>query len=137
MDKILKLLRQNGERITKSRSGIIQILTRSKYPVCVEEIIKLLKKNNIYINKTTVYREIEFLKKYKLIRNADFGDGKMRFEPLTQKHHHHVICVKCSRVEDIVLKTDIRLEQSRIQELVNYKVLNHSLEFFGLCPKCR
>jgi Fur family transcriptional regulator, ferric uptake regulator len=138
MENIISELKQAGYRITQARSIIIKILFNSKSPVTALELLSALEKEGVKVNKTTVYREVDFLLKEKIIKELDFGDGKKRYEmDLSDSHHHHVICLNCEKVEDIELKTDLDSEEKRITQEKKYKIINHSLEFFGYCPKCK
>jgi len=138
MENIISDLKQAGHRITQARSIIIKILFNSKSPMTALELLSALEKEGVKVNKTTVYREMDFLLREKIIKELDFGDGKKRYEmDLTDSHHHHVICLKCGKVEDIELKTDLLSEEEKIAHEKKYQIINHSLEFFGYCPDCK
>jgi Fe2+ or Zn2+ uptake regulation protein len=118
-------------RISKTREKIIRLLSKNQKPT---DAVYLTQK--IKVNKTTIYRDLENLLKENLITEIDFGDGKKRYEINSQKHHHHIVCKNCGKIED--LKSE-KLE-SEINNLINktknFMVLNHSLEFFGKCENC-
>jgi hypothetical protein len=63
--------------------------------------------------------------------------GLKRYELLQEGHHHHVICSKCRKVQDVVLKVDLDAEEHKIQKDTGFKIQSHSLEFFGLCTDCQ
>ncbi|HMR01620.1 MAG TPA: transcriptional repressor, partial [Candidatus Gracilibacteria bacterium] len=87
-------------------------------------------------NKTTIYREVYFLLEQNILVEIDFGDRKKRYESASSEHHHHIICLKCSKVQDIQLESDLSEDQKKIEQETNFKITNHSLEFFGLCNTC-
>ncbi len=134
---IIDDLKQKGFRITKIRKSILDIFQNNKHPLSASEIGKLLLKKDISANKTTIYRELDFLSEAKLVKDIDFGDGKKRYEALTNKHHHHAVCVNCGAVEDIELNLDISKDEKNIKDTKGFKVLDHSIEIFGLCKKCQ
>ena len=115
---------------------MLEIFTRNPTPLTTRDIILKLKQNHLNPNKTTVYREIEFLNNLGLITGVDFGEGKKRYE-LTRKHHHHIICIKCKTIKDISLEKDLGLDSSKIIKTTGFKPISHSLEFFGLCKNCQ
>ncbi len=112
-------------KLSKARISIVDILKKSKSPVSALSFIKKLK-----VNKTTVYREIDKLLKSEIVVEVDFGDGKKRYELNDLKHHHHLICLKCSEVKDIVIDEQFNTPK-------DFKVIRHNLEFFGYCALCK
>ncbi len=135
---VLQKLTQDGFRQTRARRRIIEILLSAKYPLTITEILGKLKKDfQISADKTTAYREMAFLMDRQLAREVDFGDKKKRYESNIGKHHHHLICTNCGRVEDFELKQDLAGEEARIAKNKKFKVTDHSLEFFGLCANCQ
>jgi Fe2+ or Zn2+ uptake regulation protein len=115
-------------RQTKARKAIIKIFEDSPLPLTAQEVNKI-----ISVNKTTIYRELDFLVKQNLLTQINFGDGLTRFEKI-KDHHHHLICDKCGKVEEVVLDESILFQPAN---KVNFTVTRHSLEFFGQCGNCR
>lgn len=134
---ILDKLRSKGFRLTKARKAIVSILIKSKIPMSAADLNDGLKGLGLHVNKTTIYREIDFLKSRQIIRELQFGDGKKRFESWPDNHHHHLVCVSCDTIECIELKGCLEAEEKRILKENNFKTINHSLEFQGLCANCR
>ncbi len=134
---ILNRFRSDGHRITKARENILKIFLASTVPISAAELNSCLVTVNVIVNKTTIYREIDFLKKKEIIRELQFGDGKKRFEKWPDNHHHHLVCISCDSIECIELDGCLEAEESKILRENNYKTINHSLEFEGLCGKCR
>ena len=133
---ILKRLRERGNRITKVRREMVALLVKAQAPLAALDILQVLEKKKLQVNKTTVYRELDFLGENNIVQEVEFGDKKKRYE-ISDKHHHHVVCVQCKRVEDVDLEKDLDMEERKIAKQKGYKIINHSLEFFGLCAKCK
>lgn len=117
--------------MTVIRKKIIGILTDATTPLSVQDILKKVK-----ANKTTIYRQFDFLKAKKIVVEIDLLDGKKRYELKERGHHHHLICTNCDRIQEINLGSDLKKEEKMIEKNNNFKVTKHSLEFFGLCDKC-
>lgn len=111
------------------KKDLLNLLERSQAPISVPEILKI-----IPANKTTIYRELESFLNDGKVAEVTFGDGKKRFE-LVKDHHHHLICEGCGKVEDIEIDENYLLHD--INKKSKFKVIKHSIEFFGLCPKCK
>ena len=137
-DHILENLKGRGHRMTKVRKAVLEILCKSKVPLPAQELITGLKRKSLPVNKTTVYREIDFLLAEKVLREVDLLDGKKRYEVLLENdHHHHMICTQCQSIQCIEMAHDLDELEHNLLCKFNFKVTSHSLEFFGLCDKCR
>jgi len=131
----LDQLKKQGHRITGGRKKIVQILDRSPRPVTAAEILKKMD-----VNKTTVYRELEFLEQEGVAAQVDLGDGVRRYELTALEHHHHVVCDKCGKVEDMeaeTLEKSLELLEQRLAKKMGFRVIKHNLEFFGICGNCQ
>lgn len=137
INSILAGFRSNGYRLTSSRKAILQIFFNSKAPLSAAELNVRLEKLDVTVNKTTVYREIDFLKSQQVIRELPFGDGKKRYEKWPDNHHHHLVCISCDAIECIELKGCLKDEEEKILKENNFKTIQHSLEFQGICAKCQ
>jgi Fe2+ or Zn2+ uptake regulation protein len=136
-EEIISTLREQKYKITKVRSGIIKKFSEAKSPIAAKELLDFFHSQGLKINKTTVYRELTFLLGENIIKEIEFGEGQKRYELEDFKHHHHLICLKCRKVEDVELKTDLEKEEARFLKENQFKVINHSLEFFGYCRDCQ
>lgn len=116
---------------------MVEILTKISSPLSIQEILEKLSEKGLNPNKTTVYREIEFLTKQGLVSAVDFGEGKKRYEGSAGEHHHHIICINCKGVKDISEDMDLDQIHSSVVKKAGYKPVGHSLEFFGLCKNCQ
>lgn len=136
-DVIAKQLKLKNHKMTRIRGLIIELFINSSTPISASNIINAFSTLKISANRTTIYREIIFLMKEKIIQEVDFGEGKKRYELLSDEHHHHLICTKCDMVEDIFLDTDLHKEEEEVFKDLGFKITSHSLEFFGLCKNCQ
>jgi len=128
-----KLLSQNGHRLTKQRCSIFEAL--DLHPQSVAEIKDVLEKKEETVDKTTIYRTLEYFSQLNLINKTHFNGVTAQYELASPDHHHHLICNNCGSVEDVPLNEKLLLAQ--VKRKSNFEVKNHSLEFFGLCPNCQ
>jgi Fur family ferric uptake transcriptional regulator len=134
---VQQTMKMGGHRNTKTRDALISIFESHTSPLSVPDIMEQLAQKNISVNKTTVYREIEKLVNHAMIKPIHFGDQKIRYEIAHREHHHHIMCVQCKRVDDVQLTRDLLSQEKTIAKSMNYKILDHSLEFFGVCKTCQ
>lgn len=125
----------SGRRPTKTRQGILKILSLGQ-PYTAPEILDQLARAKIVVNKTTVYRELDFLLAKNILSEVIFKDGVRRYEIRTAEHSHHLVCLNCRKVERVPLAHDLDGQEKEIAHRRNFKILSHSLEFYGLCLSC-
>jgi Fe2+ or Zn2+ uptake regulation protein len=136
-DTIFTKLRSAGHRLTPARRCLITALMTNLVPLSVAELNALLKQEQIDINITTIYRELEFLKQQGIIHELQFGEDLKRFEFGLGTHHHHIRCLNCQTITEITIPHTLTKEIANIEQQTNYKVIDHSLEFVGLCANCQ
>ena len=122
-------------RKTSSRDAILSCIKNSRTPLSIDDIKKILQKKQIQIDEATIYRTMKTFVEKGELQQIDFQEGKFRYESASLPHHHHVVCEKCGAVEDVPVKEDLLEKQLRIK--TKFKVMRHSLEFFGLCNRCQ
>ena len=136
-NNIIEKLKKTGERITPIRVALIDILSKTQSPSTPQELLKKLAKKKFKINKTTIYRQLEALQRVQLIQKVNFTDRTKRYEMVSEKkHHHHMVCLQCKRIEDVVLPDNLEQHEKTIWGENKFKVTQHSLEFFGICQTC-
>lgn len=142
-DRFKTLLKQNGLKVTTQRIDILEALeNRPDKHLTAEEIYECVKEKNPDIGLATVYRTIQLLADLNLIDKLNLGDGFVRYEISnhgsedTAHHHHHLICLNCGDV--LTFQGDL-LEtlERKIQETVEFEVVDHEVKMFGYCKTCR
>lgn len=124
-------------RNTPIRNALLNVLAQNKKPLTPQEILSGLEKKGIKANKTTVYRQIESLLEYKILNEVNLADRSKRYELSDEHgHHHHLVCLECGNIEDVELPEDLKKQEQLVWKKTKFKVLQHSLEFFGICKKC-
>ncbi len=131
-------MEKNKLRITPIRTTLLKILSKIKKPLTIQELLAALKIKGLKANKTTIYRQLESLRENNLVNEVHFNDRNIRYE-LNKKdaHHHHLVCIKCKKVEDVILPEDLHHQEKMVWDKNKFKVLKHFLEFFGLCKNCQ
>jgi len=135
-EKIVEELRVKGQRITKLRKGLLSLLSHKHAVLSAPEIMKALAKKNLVVNKTTIYRELDFLLSHDVIREVDLLDGLKRYELKDSGHHHHIVCTSCRKIECVEMHDDLCTLEKKISARYKFKIESHVLEFFGICNLC-
>ena len=135
IDTIYKKIRSNGGRLTKIRKAIIEILFKSPCLLSSSNITSRLKVRKIRPNRSTMYRELVFLVRNDIITKNTIAH-KDYFE-LPRDHHHHLVCVNCNSIQKVVIGKHLQKHEEKIEKENEFKIINHSLEFYGRCRNCR
>lgn len=123
-------------RSSKQRQYILEILTQKHVHLSAEEIHQAVKLLHPSISLGTVYRNLEILTELGSIYRASFADGKSRYEMASSGHHHHLVCLKCGKIEDI-MECPMAKEIDAIMENKDFQPLHHYFEVYGHCTKCK
>ena len=133
----LSQLKNKGYRFSAVRNVILESLSKNKRPLSVLDLQKTLKSKKLAVNKTTVYRELDSLKKEGIILEIQLKGNKRWYELSARDHHHHIICTKCDRVEDFAGCDSDNLINKALKQAPDFaKITNHTVDFIGLCKSC-
>jgi len=132
-------------RWTIPREAILDLLSRTPKHLSAKEIYSSIYKTHPRIGLTTVYRTLDLLSKMGLVTKLIIGDGHSRYEfksSKKEKHHHHLVCTKCGKILDYSEFLDeeldfVRKTEKKLEKKYNFKILDHNIEFLGMCKKCR
>jgi Fe2+ or Zn2+ uptake regulation protein len=132
---ILEEMKVAGFRRSLAREAILLALVAEKRPVSVQGMAARIKVAGRAFNKTTLYRELEALKRAGHVKELTLRNDTALYE-LVGEHHHHLTCVSCGDVRDVHLSGSLCEEERVIAKQEDFRILDHSFEFFGLCGKC-
>ena len=135
-DAILQKLKADGHRLTKARLAIIEFLTDANRPSTAATILSTLKCKGFLTDRATVYRELNFLIANNIVSQVQFT-GKVTHYEIESDHHHHLVCIKCNSIKEIVLGKHLGHHERQIFQKEKFKVVSHALEFYGLCQNCQ
>ena len=83
----------------------------------------------------TVYKNILLIKSIVEVLELGFPDGSNRYDGNKPTPHPHVICINCKKIVDPDLDSLDEMKEEVALE-TNFKILNHRLDFFGICSDC-
>jgi len=131
-------LRDVGLKVTLPRVKILEIMERETNDrhLTAEKVYKILLSENEEIGLATIYRVLTQFEAAGLVTRHHFEGGNSVFELNKGKHHDHVVCVKCGRVDEFTDEV-IEQRQDQIAEKLGYELTDHSLYLYGLCPNCQ
>jgi Fur family ferric uptake transcriptional regulator len=128
------LLPRSRLRMTRQRQVILEELRKMKSHPTADELYETIRKRIPHISLGTVYRNLDLLARDGFIRKLELGGTQKRFDGDTTAHYH-MRCVNCGRVDDAHVGTISAIEEAA-KEMTDYEIIEHRLEFIGLCPHC-
>jgi Fur family peroxide stress response transcriptional regulator len=136
LENILSRLRERGQRITPQRLAILRILAKSEGHPGAEEIHNAVVKDFPTTSLATVYKTITLLKELGEVLELEFSQGSNRYDGSKPFPHPHVVCTSCKSIVDPDLES-LAAMTAEVSEQTGYKVVNHRMDFYGLCPECQ
>lgn len=130
-------LKDAGLKITMPRLKVLHILEQSsEHHLSAENVYKALLEMGEDVGLATVYRVLTQFEAAGLVARHNFEGGHSVFELIQGEHHDHLVCVKCGRVEEFY---DALIEERQllIAEKTGFKMTDHALNIYGLCPDCQ
>ncbi len=128
-------LKNKGYRLTSQRSAILDVLHGSDKHLTAEDIYNQVRARYPRINRSTVYRTLELLKKLELVDETDLGGDRLYYHHVEKGHHHHLICQKCGRVFDVEEEILKPVEELLLRKY-NFRADMRHLAIFGRCLTC-
>lgn len=123
-------------RKSVARDAILSVLSQSTQPISAYRIMGLLANRERQFNKTTVYRELETLRKLGSIHRLFLQKDVALYE-LSTEHPHHILCTVCGDIQHIDYPEPKEWRAKTFVLKNGFRVIDHSLEFFGICQKCQ
>ncbi|WP_315943003.1 Fur family transcriptional regulator [Nesterenkonia marinintestina] len=94
------LLRGRGLRVTRQRLAILDaVAARPHQPA--EAIHTAVSTRLPKITVQSVYTVLHDLTAHQLLRRFDPPGSPARYETRAEDNHHHAICTRCGRIEDV------------------------------------
>jgi Fe2+ or Zn2+ uptake regulation protein len=129
------LLRTGGYKATPGRIALLHTLFSSKKPLSIKEIVRELASSKV--DQATVYRILSILEDLGVVRQVNLRHGHADYEFVDANDHHHLVCVKCKRVEDIPGCDPEQVGRQVLAQAKSFsRITQHSFEFFGVCKSC-
>ena len=129
--RIERLCVARGMKMTEQRRVVAQVLSNANDHPDVEEVYRRASKLDPRISIATVYRTVRLFEQSNFLERHNFGDGRSRYEKVTDHHHDHLIDVKSGTVIEFQ-NAEIEELQEEIAKHHGMKLVGHRLELYGV-----
>lgn len=126
-------------RLTRQREVILEEVRKACNHPTADEIYENVRRKLPHISMGTVYRNLDVLAEFGLIKKIEPDFPQMRFDGNTKKHYH-ITCLHCGAIEDAPIEpsdNSLKNLENALGNLTKHGIFGHKLEFIGLCSKCR
>jgi Fur family ferric uptake transcriptional regulator len=122
---------EKGLKMTGQRRVIASVLSESHDHPDVELLHRRATDIDAHISIATVYRTVKLFEEAGITTRHDFGDGRARYEEVSEEHHDHLIDLKTGRVIEFT-SDEIERLQKEIAKKLGYRLIDHRLELFAV-----
>jgi len=136
--QLLAQIEARGVRLTAQRRALIETIQEADAHLDAANLLKQARKRNPDIDRATVYRTIELLKKLGMIDELDLmhlNGEKHYYEARTRQDHLHLACFECGEIIEFATPAFERLKQ-QIATANQFEIQVTRLEVGGLCSSC-
>jgi Fe2+ or Zn2+ uptake regulation protein len=132
-------LARRGKRLTRQRRTLLRIIDTAPEHLNVEVLLRQARRADPRLNRVTVYRTLELLKREGLVDELDLlhlRGHQHYYETRGARDHIHVACLGCGKVREVESALFDRLK-AQVERDCDIKITVARTEIGGYCPKCR
>ena len=117
--------------MTEQRRVIARVLSGSEDHPDVEVLHQRANAIDSRISIATVYRTVRLFEEANILERHEFGDGRARYEEVSESHHDHLINLQNGEVIEF---SNDKIEdlQRQIAKKLGYELIEHRLELYAV-----
>jgi Fur family peroxide stress response transcriptional regulator len=127
--------RRHAVRLTRQRAAIYTALAGTTSHPTADDLYRTVKRHHPMISRNTVYYTLGVLRQAGLVQEVNVGHEVARFDGNVTVHHH-LICVDCRQIVDVMDEGLNRLALSS-EQASGFRIVGHRVEFYGYCAGCQ
>jgi Fur family ferric uptake transcriptional regulator len=128
-------LKSSGLKATLPRIKVLEIFqTSTQRHMSAEDVFRVLLAEGADVGLATVYRVLMQFEQAGILSRNHFEAGKAVFELNEGKHHDHLVCMDCGRVEEF-FDSEIEKRQRSVAQARGFELQEHSLALYAACVK--
>ena len=128
-------LKHSGLKATLPRIKVLEVFQKaSQRHMSAEDVYKVLLAEDADVGLATVYRVLMQFEQAGILSRTHFETGKAVFELNEGKHHDHLVCMDCGRVEEF-FDAEIEKRQRSVAQTRGFELQDHALALYAACTK--
>jgi Fur family ferric uptake transcriptional regulator len=128
-------LKNSGLKATLPRIKVLEVFQRTEQRhMSAEDVYKVLLAEQADVGLATVYRVLMQFEQAGILSRTHFETGKAVFELNEGKHHDHLVCLDCGRVEEFY-DAEIEKRQRSVAHARGFELHDHALALYAACTK--
>lgn len=132
----LEQLQKNGYRLTAARRAVVETVAASRRALSPVQVYDTARRRYPTLGLVSVYRTLEKLEELHLIQRVHQPEGCQAFIAAGEGHQHLLLCQVCGRT--IFFEgDDLHTLITSLSRRTGYRINEHWLQLFGVCPTCR
>ena len=125
-----------GRRLTRQRVIVAEALAAARRALSAQELYERINASHPTLGRATVYRALEAQVQDGMASRFERDGHVSAYIACDTTHHHHLVCTRCQRVEDLD-ETVVAPLLSSVGRRHDFQVDHAALDFYGLCGSCR
>lgn len=130
------IMRAAGHRVTPQRVQILDAVCAANGHTSLGEVYARVRQYDRTIDRSTVYRALKLFVELGLVVSADTGDGEVYYEIAKPQQHHHLVCRKCGKAQEIAHDV-MDAMYGAVLGRYGFAVESDHLVLRGLCAECQ
>jgi Fur family ferric uptake transcriptional regulator len=128
-------LKSTGLKATIPRLKILEVFQRGKHRhMTAEDVYRVLLEEHSDVGLATVYRVLTQFEQAGILIRSHFESGKAVYELDDGKHHDHLVCLDCGRVEEFY-DPEIEKRQHAVAKSKGFTIADHALSLYATCNR--
>lgn len=128
-------IKNSGLKATLPRIRVLEVFQNSaQRHLTAEDVYKALLAEDADIGLATVYRVLTQFEQAGLLSRTHFETGKAVFELNEGRHHDHLVCLSCGKVEEFYDEA-IETRQHAVARERGFELQEHALALYAVCTK--
>ena len=133
-EELTERLRERGLRATSQRLVMHRLLRERNRHLTAEELLAETSSRLPGVSLPTVYSTLELFEEMGVVRRVNGGGGTLLWDTRADDHHH-LVCRRCGRVEDIDTPFDLSSAR-RSAKRAGFMPDRAEVVVSGLCSDC-
>ncbi|MCH2111528.1 MAG: transcriptional repressor [Planctomycetes bacterium] len=136
LQRFEEYLRTRNLRVTQPRREVLELAWSTHDHFSADLLHQWVMERDLTPSRATVYRTLQLLVDGGFLGTLQVGGQVLYEHVLGHRHHDHIICVSCGRIDEFHCQEIEDLQEKEAQHR-GYRLLSHTLTMKGRCGACQ